>query len=133
MARFVHVEGFTEGIDPILIPPVRLLIVVILVDRNWCEYATLRVKLGLEPSVLSKQLSTLRKAGYVTTRSGVDGRRSEWLISKRGIDRLDAHLSGWHRLAATASEVLSATRALAPRSLPVTEVSSSNGNRHDQA
>ncbi|MFI5611084.1 transcriptional regulator [Amycolatopsis sp. NPDC051903] len=116
MARFVHVEGFTEGIDPILVPPVRLLIAILLVDQRWHEYATLREKLGLEPAVLSKQLATLRLTGYVITRPATDGRRSEWLILDRGIDRLTAHLTGWHRLTVTASEALSANRPAVPRS-----------------
>ncbi|MEV8613135.1 transcriptional regulator [Amycolatopsis sp. NPDC051373] len=116
MARFVHVEGFTEGIDPILVPPVRILIAVLLIDQRWREYATLREDLGLEPAVLSKQLATLRLAGYVITRSATDGRRSEWRISELGIENLTAHLAGWHRLTVIASEAISAARAADSRS-----------------
>ncbi|WP_370934671.1 transcriptional regulator [Amycolatopsis sp. cg13] len=116
MTRFVSVKGFTEGIDPILVPPVRLLIAVILADQRWHEYAALRLRLTLEPAVLSKQLANLRTAGYVDTRSATDGRRSEWRISDRGIDQLSTHLSGLHRLTVTASKALADARASAGES-----------------
>ncbi|MFF4599455.1 transcriptional regulator [Amycolatopsis sp. NPDC001319] len=111
MAGFVRVEGFTGGIDPVLVPPVRLLIMAMLVDQQWHEFSALRASLRLSPQVLSKQLATLRTAGYLDTRPSSDGRRSSWQIADHGLDRLAMHLTGWEHLTALASSAVRSARA----------------------
>ncbi|MET7993108.1 transcriptional regulator [Amycolatopsis sp. NPDC005232] len=111
MARFVHVEGSTDGIDPALVPPVRLLIVATLADQQWHEFATVRESLRLSPAALSKQLATLRKAGFLETRHTTDGRRSAWRLSASGADQLDQHVAALGRVVATVREIVSAARA----------------------
>ncbi|MBB4684651.1 transcriptional regulator [Amycolatopsis jiangsuensis] len=111
MAKFVHVNGYTEEIDPTLVPPVRLLITVHLVDQQWHDYSELREELGLLPAVLSKQLAALRRAGYVTTRPATDARRSAWQLSDCGLDQLVSHLAGWQRVIGAASKIVAAARA----------------------
>ncbi|MEV6904215.1 transcriptional regulator [Amycolatopsis sp. NPDC051372] len=110
MARFVRVKGFTDGIDPVLVPPVRMLIVATLVDQQWHEFAALRASLRLSPPVLSKQLTTLRAAGYLDTRPSSDGRRSSWRITDCGIDQLAMHLASWERLMSLASSAVRSAR-----------------------
>ncbi|MBB4683946.1 transcriptional regulator [Amycolatopsis jiangsuensis] len=89
----------------------RLLIAVFLADQQWHDYSALREELGLPPAVLSKQLATLRIAGYLTTRPTTDGRRSAWRLSDRGRDQLLSHLAGWQRLIGAASKAVAAARA----------------------
>ncbi|WP_432850848.1 transcriptional regulator [Amycolatopsis sp. CA-161197] len=110
MAGFVRVEGFADGIDPVLVPPVRLLIMAILVDQQWHEFSALHASLRLSPPVLSKQLTTLRTAGYLDTRPSSDGRRSSWRITDHGLDQLSMHLTGWEHLMALASAAVRSAR-----------------------
>lgn len=110
MARFVHVEGSTEGIDPAFVPPVRLLIAATLADQQWHEFGALRESLGLSPAVLSKQLATLRKAGHVEARQATDGRRSSWRLSDVGAERLNEHVAALGLVVASVRKIVAAAR-----------------------
>jgi DNA-binding transcriptional ArsR family regulator len=109
MARLVPIAGYTEGLDPVLVPPVRLLIVATLADEQWCEYATMRQTLKLTPAALSKQLGVLRKTGHVESRP--DGRRSSWRLTPTGAQRLTDHLDALQLVVATAAEIVASIRA----------------------
>ena len=63
------------GFDELIHPSTRLSLVATLAAADWAEFSFLKEKLGLSDSALSKQLSTLEKAGYVTTERRLTGRR----------------------------------------------------------
>ena len=52
--------------DELIHPGTRLSIVALLASADWAEFAFLRDQLELSDSALSKQLSTLEEAGYVS-------------------------------------------------------------------
>ena len=52
--------------DELIHPGTRLSLVALLASADWAEFAFLRDQLDLSDSALSKQLSTLEEAGYVS-------------------------------------------------------------------
>ena len=67
-------------LDPHLQAPARLKLVTMLTAVSEAEFATLRDRLEVSDSVLSKHLSALSEAGYVRLRKGVHhGRRTTWV------------------------------------------------------
>ena len=52
--------------DELIHPSTRLSIVSLLAAADWADFGYIRDQLGLSDSALSKQLSTLEQAGYVT-------------------------------------------------------------------
>jgi DNA-binding MarR family transcriptional regulator len=61
--------------DELIHPSTRLSIVALLAAADWVEFAFVRDQLGLSDSALSKQLSTLEDAAYVTIQRPVSDRR----------------------------------------------------------
>ena len=61
--------------DELIHPGTRLSLVALLASADWAEFAFLRDHLGLSDSALSKQLSTLEEAGYVSIDRPVRDRR----------------------------------------------------------
>jgi DNA-binding MarR family transcriptional regulator len=61
--------------DELIHPSTRLSIVSLLAAADWVEFAFIRDELGLSDSALSKQLSTLEDAGYITIERLVSQRR----------------------------------------------------------
>jgi DNA-binding MarR family transcriptional regulator len=61
--------------DELIHPSTRLSIVALLAAADWVEFAFIRDQLGLSDSALSKQLSTLEEAGYVSIERPVSDRR----------------------------------------------------------
>jgi DNA-binding MarR family transcriptional regulator len=62
--------------DELIHQSTRLSIMSLLAAADWIEFAFIRDQLELSDSALSKQLSTLQEAGYVTLEQIVgDGRR----------------------------------------------------------
>ncbi|UQE76160.1 winged helix-turn-helix domain-containing protein [Gordonia sp. PP30] len=64
-----------SGFDELIHPSTRLSLVATLAAADWAEFAFLKEKLNLSDSALSKQLTTLEKAGYVATERRLTGRR----------------------------------------------------------
>jgi len=64
-----------NGFDELIHPATRLQIVSLLAAADWAEFAFIRDQLGLSDSALSKQLSTLEEAGYVTIDRPLSERR----------------------------------------------------------
>ena len=62
------------GFDELIHPSTRLSIVALLAGADWVEFSFVRDQLGLSDSALSKQLSTLEEAGYVSHRRPASGR-----------------------------------------------------------
>jgi DNA-binding MarR family transcriptional regulator len=64
-----------NGFDELIHPATRLQIVALLAAADWADFAFVRDQLGLSDSALSKQLSTLEEAGYVTIDRPLSERR----------------------------------------------------------
>jgi DNA-binding MarR family transcriptional regulator len=62
------------GFDELIHPSTRLSIVALLAGADWVEFGFLRDELDMSDSALSKQLSTLEDAGYVTQKRPTSGR-----------------------------------------------------------
>jgi DNA-binding MarR family transcriptional regulator len=61
--------------DELIHPSTRLSLVALLAAADWAEFAFLREQLDLSDSALSKQLSTLEDAGYLTIERPLRDRR----------------------------------------------------------
>jgi DNA-binding MarR family transcriptional regulator len=61
--------------DELIHASTRLSIVALLAAADWVEFAFIRDHLGMSDSALSKQLSTLEEAGYVTIERPLSDRR----------------------------------------------------------
>ncbi|MEU6173205.1 transcriptional regulator [Streptantibioticus parmotrematis] len=61
--------------DELIHPSTRLSLVATLAAADWAEFAFLKERLDLSDSALSKQLTTLEEAGYVTTERRLSGNR----------------------------------------------------------
>lgn len=82
-------------LDPLLQAPARLRLTTMLTAVDEAEFATLRDRLEVSDSVLSKHVSTLVAAGYVRSRKGVHrGRRTTWVaLTGRGRTVLRDHVA----------------------------------------
>lgn len=91
--------------DPVVHQPHRLQICALLAPTRGLSFATIRDEIDLSDSALSKHLSSLEAAGYVTTsRDVVAGRRSTRVtLTERGRQALCGHVSELQRLARVAS------------------------------
>jgi DNA-binding transcriptional ArsR family regulator len=61
-------------LDELIHPPTRLAIVSLLAAVEWADFKVIRDQVGLSDSALSKQLSTLERAGYVQIRKAFVGK-----------------------------------------------------------
>lgn len=71
----------SAALDPVIHPPARLQVMAILADAQEAEFAVLRTATGVSDSVLSKHLSALAEAGYLTLRKGASGGRVRTWVS----------------------------------------------------
>ena len=91
-----------HGLDEVIHAPVRLSIVATLSGLQRAEFAFVRDTVEISDSVLSKQVTVLEQAGYVTVTKGYVGKRPRtWLaLSPAGRAALDAHLAALGEIAA---------------------------------
>ena len=61
--------------DEVIHPSTRLSLVALLASTDWADFAYLKDRLHLSDSALSKQLTTLESANYVTIERRVTNRR----------------------------------------------------------
>ena len=97
--------------DELIHAPTRLAIVALLAATEWAEFKFIRDSVGLSDSALSKQLTTLERAGYVEIRKDFVGKRprTSARLSKQG-------RAAFHRHVAALQEVLARSGAsLLPR------------------
>ncbi|MDM7830078.1 transcriptional regulator [Cellulomonas edaphi] len=89
-----------SAIDPLINPPARLVLMTTLTAVTEAEFATLRDRLDVSDSVLSKHVSALGTAGYVTSRKGTHrGRRTTWIaLTSRGRGALAEHVAALRAL-----------------------------------
>jgi DNA-binding MarR family transcriptional regulator len=81
--------------DELIHPATRLSIVALLAAADWADFAFVRDQLGLSDSALSKQLSTLEDAGYVTIERPLSDRRRRVRarLTPLGRKRFDGHVT----------------------------------------
>jgi DNA-binding MarR family transcriptional regulator len=91
-------------LDPLLNAPARLRLVTMLTAVSEVEFATLRDRLEVSDSVLSKHLAALSGAGHVRTRKGVhQGRRTTWVsLTAEGRRALRGHVAALREIIASA-------------------------------
>lgn len=87
-------------LDPHVIAPARLKLLVTLMAVSEIEFGTVRDSLEVSDSVLSKHLASLEDVDYVKRRKGVHrGRRTTWIsLTPGGRRALDAHIEALHAL-----------------------------------
>jgi DNA-binding MarR family transcriptional regulator len=88
------------GFDELIHAPTRLSIVALLAATAWAEFGFVRDSIQLSDSALSKQISTLEQAGYVTVNKTGAGRRSRTYVrlSPRGREAFDGHVAALQKL-----------------------------------
>jgi DNA-binding transcriptional ArsR family regulator len=88
------------GFDELIHAPTRLSIVSLLAATAWAEFGFVRDSIQLSDSALSKQISTLEQAGYVTVNKTGAGRRSRTYIrlSPRGREAFNGHVAALQKL-----------------------------------
>jgi DNA-binding transcriptional ArsR family regulator len=91
------------GFDAVLHPPARLQIAAILAQASEAEFALLKDITGASDSVMSKHLSALAEAGYVSLRKANSGGRQRTWASLTGSGRsaFRRHVKALETLAAT--------------------------------
>jgi len=99
------VSSTTEP-DRLIHPPARLRLMTIASSVDEIEFVTLRERLDLSDSVLSKHLTVLTEAGYVQTRKGShDGRRTTWVTgTRKGRRALQRHVAALREMIALVPE-----------------------------
>ena len=87
-------------LDPLVNPPTRLMLMTMLTAVSEAEFAVVRDRLDVSDSVLSKHVSALAAADYVSSRKGMhQGRRTTWLgLTRTGRAALDAHVAALRAL-----------------------------------
>lgn len=90
------------ALDMVLHPPTRLQIAAVLAKVSEAEFGRLRDITGVADSVMSKHLSALVEAGYVTLKKApLDGRQRTWAaLTAKGAAAFKGHLAALQALAA---------------------------------
>jgi DNA-binding MarR family transcriptional regulator len=93
-----------NGFDELIHQSTRLSIVALLAAADWADFAFLCNELSLSESALSKQLSTLEDAGYVTIERPVRDhrRRVRAKLTPRGMQAFHGHVQALRAIVAGA-------------------------------
>lgn len=88
------------ALDEVLNAPVRLQIAAILARADEAEFAAIREIVNVSDSVLSKHLSALAEAGYVSIKKAPrDGRQRTWaVLTSKGRRAFRQHVAGLQRM-----------------------------------
>jgi DNA-binding MarR family transcriptional regulator len=91
------------GFDAVLHPPARLQIAAVLAQVQEAEFAVLKEFTATSDSVMSKHLSALQEAGYVSLRKAAsDGRQRTWArLTSNGRRAFRRHVKALEALAST--------------------------------
>ena len=94
----------TPRFDELIHPGTRLSLVALLASADWAEFAFLRAQLELSDSALSKQLSTLEDAGYVSIDRPVRDRRRRVRarLTDAGRAAFEGHVAALQQIVGTA-------------------------------
>jgi DNA-binding MarR family transcriptional regulator len=89
--------------DELIHPATRLSIVSLLAAADWADFAFIRDQLELSDSALSKQLTTLEEAGYITIDRPVSDkrRRVRARLTPLGRERFDGHVAALRSIIGT--------------------------------
>jgi len=89
-----------DGFDHLIHAPARLRICAALDPVREIEFGALLTLLGISKSALSKHISVLAEAGYVTQRRAVsDTRQRVWLrLTDTGRSAYRGHVAALHRI-----------------------------------
>ncbi|TMM46574.1 winged helix-turn-helix domain-containing protein [Qipengyuania marisflavi] len=100
----------TADIDPVLHAPARLQIAAMLARVDDAEFAIIKDVVEVSDSVLSKHLSALSEAAYITVRKAKrDGRQRTWVsLTPKGRKAFAAHMKALHELVAAAQHAVAA-------------------------
>lgn len=92
------------ALDEVLNAPVRLQIAAILARANEAEFAVIREIVNVSDSVLSKHLSALAEAGYVSIKKAPrDGRQRTWaVLTSKGRRAFRQHVAGLQEMISAA-------------------------------
>ncbi len=95
--------------DEIIHPSTRLSIVALLASADWIDFAFVRDRLDLSDSALSKQFSTLERAGYVAVERPTTGRRRRVQVRLTGEGRraFEGHVAALRAVVATSDPAMS--------------------------
>jgi DNA-binding MarR family transcriptional regulator len=95
------------GFDAVLHPPARLQIAAVLAQAQEAEFALLKHITGASDSVMSKHLSALADAGYVSLRKAASGgRQRTWVsLTSNGRTAFRRHVKALETLAASVVSV----------------------------
>jgi DNA-binding MarR family transcriptional regulator len=93
-------------LDANLQAPARLKLMTMLTAVSEAEFATLRDRLDVSDSVLSKHIAALASSDYVKSRKGVHiGRRTTWIsLTAHGRAALNAHVAAMREIIASVVE-----------------------------
>lgn len=91
------------GFDELIHPSTRLTLVATLAAADWADFGYLKDRLDLSDSALSKQLTTLEEAGYLTTERETSGsrRKVRARLTDHGRRAFTGHIAALQELAAT--------------------------------
>ena len=100
-------KGIEPRFDELIHAPTRLSIAALLAAADWADFTFVRDSLSLSDSALSKQISILEQAGYVTVRKTGAGRsrRTHLRLSPSGRRAFSAHAAALRQII-TDAEVL---------------------------
>jgi DNA-binding MarR family transcriptional regulator len=98
--------------DELIHQSTRLSIVGLLAAADWADFAFLRDRLGMSDSALSKHLSTLEAAGYVSIDRPLSDsrRRVRARLTKRGMEAFRAHVAALREIVDAADTELQVAR-----------------------
>lgn len=87
-------------LDPLIHQPARLSIMAALVATNEVEFATMRDTIAISDSLLSRYMSQLEEAGYISVRKGFVGKRSRtWLsVTPTGQKAFTGHVEALRKI-----------------------------------
>src|SRR6185369_15271615 len=93
-------KGIEPRFDELIHAPTRLSIVALLAATEWADFTFVRDSLELSDSALSKQVSTLEQAGYVTVRKTGAGRsrRTHLKLSPAGRRAFSGHAAALQQI-----------------------------------
>jgi DNA-binding MarR family transcriptional regulator len=99
--------GAVPQFDELIHAPTRLSIVALLASADWADFSFIRDSLNLSDSALSKQVSTLEDAGYVTVRKTGAGRnrRTHLRLSSPGRRAFRQHAAALQQIIANADGI----------------------------
>ena len=88
------------GFDPLLQAPARLQVMAVLAQVDSADFARLRAVTATSDSVMSKHLSALAEADYVSlSKATAEGRQRTWAsLTRAGRKAFTAHVAALKRI-----------------------------------